>query len=487
MSETRAKVAPPAPVNRRHLPVVAIVGRPNAGKSTLFNRLVRAPRAVVDATPGVTRDRNEARARWAGREFLLVDTGGVDEEGGGADRLLAAVRAQTLRATEEADVVILLLDGRAGFAPRERALVQQLRRSAKPVFFAVNKLDTASLENDAAEFFRLGVERLYAISAAHGRGVDDLMGDVIAALPEQTQVEPAQEEAAAVALAIVGRPNVGKSSLLNRLVGEERAIVSPIPGTTRDPLDSEAIFNGRRYLLIDTAGIRRRPKVHEGIERASVARALRALDRAELAVLVLDGSDELAEQDARIAGYAWERGRALLVVVNKWDAVAAGERDQKKFREMLAWRYPTLAEVPIVFVSALSGTGVDRIVPALEELTAAHRVELQTSPLNKVLGDAVRAQEPPSVQGKRPAFYYATQTGSAPPTIAIFTSAPRLVGAGYERYLRNQFCAAFGLRGTPLRIRLRLRPRDEQRPRPARRDATKPRRRRPTRRPRAKA
>jgi len=477
MSDPRAdKVTRPAPVDRRHLPVVAIVGRPNAGKSTLFNRLVRAPRAVVDATPGVTRDRNEARARWAGREFLLVDTGGVDEEGGDADRLLAAVRAQTLRATEEADAVILLMDGRAGFAPRERALVQQLRRSAKPVFFAVNKLDTARMEDDAAEFFRLGVERLYAISAAHGRGVDDLMEDVIAALPEQTEVEPVHAETAPVALAIVGRPNVGKSSLLNRLVGEERAIVSPIPGTTRDPLDSEAIFNRRRYVLIDTAGIRRRPKVHEGIERASVARALRALDRAELAVLVLDASEELAEQDARIAGYAWERGRALLVVVNKWDAVAAGEGDEKKFRETLAWRYPTLAEVPVVFVSALTGSGIKRIVPALEELTAAHRVELQTSRLNRVLEDAVRAQEPPSVQGKRPAFYYATQTGSAPPTITIFTSAPRLVGAGYQRYLRNQFCAGFGMRGTPLQIRLRQRPRDERRTRPGRSQVKKPRR-----------
>ena len=445
---------------------------------------------MVDATPGVTRDRNQARARWQGREFLLVDTGGVEEEGGDADTLLAAVRSQTVRATEEADAIIVLLDGRAGFTPRERALVDLLRRAAKPVFFAVNKLDTPTLDDDAVDFFRLGVDRVYAISAAHGRGVDDLMEDVLAALPAAAETEPgaaagettaestkpAAKSTAEVALAIVGRPNVGKSSLLNRLVGAERAIVSPIPGTTRDPLDSEVILGGRRYVLIDTAGIRRRPKVFEGIERASVARALRALDRAELALLVLDAGSDLAEQDARIATYAWDRGRGLLLVVNKWDAVPAAERDQKKFRETLAWRYPTLAEVAIVFVSALTGAGVGRIVPALERLTAAHRAELQTATLNKVLVDAVRGQAPPSVQGKRPAFYYATQTGTAPPTIAIFSSAPRLVGEGYERYLRNQFCAAFGLHGTPLRIQLRLRPRDQNRARPARPGTAKTRR-----------
>ncbi len=447
-------------------PLVAIVGRPNAGKSTLFNRLIHAPRAVVDATPGVTRDRNEAMAHWGGRPFRLVDTGGVEHESHDGDALLAAVRAQSDRASAEADAIIVLLDGRAGFTPLDRALVQRLRQSPKLVFFAVNKLDTVSLDDDAVDFFRLGVERVYPISSAHGRGVSELMDDVFAALPE-AESEAARPHDKPTALAIVGRPNVGKSSLLNRLVGDERAIVSPIPGTTRDAVDSAVTFNTRPYVLIDTAGIRRRPKVHEGIERASAARALRALDRAEIALVVLDGTAELAEQDARIAGYAWERGRALVLVVNKWDAVPRGERDEKKYRETLAWRYPSLADAPIVFVSALTGLGISRIVPAIEALAAGHQAQMQTARVNQVLKEAIAAQAPPSVQGKRPVFYYATQTGSAPPAITIFTGTAESVPSVYERYLRNQFCAAFQLHGTPLQLHFRSRPRDADRPRPA--------------------
>lgn len=448
------------------LPVVAIIGRPNAGKSTLFNRLVGGQRAVVDAQPGITRDRNEALAQWHDRAFLVVDTGGVDEQPADADVLASAVRAQATRATATADAVIVLLDGRGGFSPLDRAMVQRVRQLAAPVFFAVNKLDTPSLDDEASDFFRLGVDRIYSISAAHGRGVDDLMSDVVAALPAEAPVLP-NEDAAPTSLAIVGRPNVGKSSLLNRLVGDERAIVSPMPGTTRDAVDSVATLNGRQYLLIDTAGIRRRPKVHESVERAAAARALRALDRAELALVVMDGSEELSEQDARIAGYAWERGRAVLLIVNKWDAVSQSPRKRDRFRETLAWRYPTLAGVPVVFVSALTGSGMQDIVAAVEKLAVAHRTRLQTARINQVLKNAVDAQAPPSLRGKRPTFYYATQTGSAPPALTVFTSAPQLVHAAYQRYLFNQFVDAFALHGTPLRLQLRSRPRQEDRPRPA--------------------
>ncbi|MBI4518486.1 MAG: ribosome biogenesis GTPase Der [Deltaproteobacteria bacterium] len=452
------KLKEPAPVlATAALPVVAIVGRPNAGKSTLFNRLVRSQRALVDERPGVTRDRNEAVAQWGGRCFRLVDTGGVEADERPADELLAAVRTHTLRASTEADAIILLVDGRAGASALEAGLWRRLRSGHAPVFFAANKLDTAGLADQAADFFRLGVERVYPMSAAHGRGVDELMAEVVAALPGDSATPAVAAVDEPIALAIVGRPNVGKSSLLNRLLGEERAIVSPIPGTTRDAIDSLATFNARNYLLIDTAGIRRRPKVHEGLERASVARALRALDRAEIALLVIDGSEPLAEQDARIAGYAWERGRALLFVVNKWDARPKGEREERRFQEALAWKYPTLAEVPMVFVSALSGRGVDRVVPAVEALAAAHRAQLPTPRVNQVLQAATQAQAPPSVQGKRPVFYYATQTGSAPPVLTIFTSAPRLVQPVYERFLRNQFAAAFELHGTPLQLRFRPR------------------------------
>jgi len=460
------------PASASPLPIVAIVGRPNAGKSTLFNRLIGGQRAVVDATPGVTRDRNEAPATWEGRSFVVVDTGGVDEEGHGGDALTAAVRAQSLRAATGAAAIIVLFDGRAGYSTLDRALVQRVRQFTVPIFFVVNKLDSPRLDDDAVDFFSLGAERVYPISAAHGRGVAELMDDVMAALPLEI-VAGAESEEEPIALAIVGRPNVGKSSLLNRLLGEERAIVSPIPGTTRDAVDSLATFKGRTYQLIDTAGIRRRPKVYEAIERASAARALRALDRAEIALIVLDGTVELAEQDARIAGYAWERGRALLLVVNKWDAIPKRQRDEGKFHETLAWRYPTLADVPLVFVSALTGLGIDRIIPAVEKITAAHRAQLPTPRVNQVLKDAVAAQAPPSIHGKRPVFYYATQTGHAPPALTIFMSDPQLLHPAFERYLHNQFSAAFELMGTPLRLRFRSRPRDDQRARPARAPARK--------------
>jgi GTP-binding protein len=443
-------------------PVVAIVGRPNAGKSTLFNRLVRAPRAVVDPAPGVTRDRNEAQTSWSGHPLRIVDTGGIEGDVPATEPLIAAVRAQSLRATRDADAIIALFDGRGGFTPLDRALVRELRRCGKPVFYAVNKLDVAGLDDEAADFFRLGVDRVYAISAAHGRGIDDLLSDVVAALPAETGGEQSAGAAAEIALAIVGRPNVGKSSLLNRLVGEERAIVSPLPGTTRDAVDSSVTLNGQRYLLIDTAGIRRRPRVQEGVERASVARALRALERAEVALVVIDGNVPMTEQDARITGYAWERGRGLLLVVNKWDLVPKAERSEQRFRETLAWRFPSLASVPVVFVSAHTGAGVERIPPALERLTSVHRCQMQTARINQVIEQAVRAQAPASVQGKRPVFYYATQTGNAPPIVTVFTSNPALVQPAYERYLCNQLCDAFELRGTPLQVRFRARPRQDR-------------------------
>jgi GTPase len=441
------------------LPVLAIVGRPNAGKSTLFNRLVGGQRAVVDAAPGVTRDRNVAATVYRDRHLIVVDTGGLDEDMRDPVGLLAAVSRQTLKASQEADAIVVLLDGRAGFTELDRMLVARLRKLAKPVFLAVNKLDTPGLDGEAVDFFRLGMERIYPISAAHGRGVEDLMADVIAVLPTAAETLPVCPPIATpIALAIVGRPNVGKSSLLNRLVGEERAIVSAMPGTTRDAVDSTAIFDGRPYVLIDTAGIRRRFKVHEALERASVARALRALDRAEVALLILDATRDVADQDARIANHAWERGRALLLVVNKWDVRSRAERDAARFRRTIAQRYPTLAQVPVVFVSALTGKGVGEIVPAVERVTAAHRAQLQTSRVNQVLADAVAGQAPASVHGRRPVFYYATQTGAAPPVVTIFSSAPALVQPAYERYLRNQFAAAFELWGTPLRVRFRARP-----------------------------
>jgi GTP-binding protein len=520
------------------LAVVAIVGPPNAGKSTLFNRLVRAPRAIVDSRPGVTRDRNIATARWGERSFLLVDTGGFEEKE--SSSLAACVRAQSLLAAEEADAVIALFDGRAGMSPLDRDLVRRLRVLGKAVVYAINKLDTPAHDDEAAEFFGLGLSHVFPISAAHGRGIAELMERLLQQIPTEPagpsvhsgvlvpntaapredfgapadltlarafsqrgrgQVEgvsaqateparrgrapspppsPARKRrvgegeisdsavglrasarAEGIRLAIVGRPNVGKSSLLNRLVGFERAIVDAKPGTTRDTLDMPFRRGDQEYVLVDTAGIRRRPRVHEQVERASVVRALRALERAEVAVLVIDATEGMTDQDARIAGYAWERGRALLFAVNKWDAVLRAERNRARFLATLRDQYPTLSEVPVVFLSALTGAGVDDLFPALQNLVRAHRRDMRTVRLNEVLGEATRAQAPPSVRGKRPRFFYATQTGTAPPAITIFTSHPELVQPAYERFLANAFRQAFGLYGTPLRLHCRESPKSK--------------------------
>jgi len=438
----------------RHLPTVAIVGRPNVGKSTLFNRLARSQRAIVDSQPGVTRDRNIATVRWEDHEFLLIDTGGFEDAD--SSTLAASVRAQSALAAAEADAVIAVFDGREGLNPVDRELVQRLRTLQKPVFYAVNKLDTPKHDDAAAEFFALGLDEVFPISVAHGRGVSELLERLVAQLPTPPPAEAVADRA--VTLALVGRPNVGKSSLLNRIVGYDRAIVDATPGTTRDPVDTPFQHGEQAYVLVDTAGVRRRPRVHEQIERASAVRALRALDRAEVALLVIDATEGMTDQDARIAGYAWERGRALLLVINKWDAVPRERRNRIPFRTRIQEQYPTLADVPVVFISALTGQGIQTIFPALERLVTAHRTQMRTVELNNLLGAATHAQTPASVHGKRPRFFYATQTGSAPPVITIFTSAPALVQTAYERYLSNEFRRAFSLYGTPLRLRFRPRP-----------------------------
>jgi len=436
------------------LPVVAIVGRPNTGKSTLFNRLTRSHRAVVASTPGVTRDRNVAPVTWTGRRFLAVDTGGFDEQE--AEEISEAVRAQSLVAAEEADAVVVVVDGRAGLNPLDAGLVERLRRLHKPLFLAVNKIDTPRQEDLTAEFHALGLDVVCPISAEHGLNVAALFARVAESLPAPEQEASAEEETA-TAVAIVGRPNVGKSSLLNRLVGYERAIVAATPGTTRDAVDTRVVRGGRAYLLVDTAGVRRRPKVHEIIERASVVRALRALEQAQVGLLVVDGTENVTEQDARISSYAWERGRALVLLVNKCDAVAPRQRDWRRYGEAVDECFPSFAMVPKLFISARTGTGVERIWDEIDRVAANHRQHLQTAKLNQVLVRAAEQQAPPMVRGKRPRFFYATQTATGPPTITIFTTVPEHIHASYVRYLENQFRAAFALEGTPLRLRFRAR------------------------------
>lgn len=437
------------------LPVVALVGRPNTGKSTLFNRLTRSRRALVAPMPGVTRDRNVGIADLDGRRVLVVDTGGFEADE--HEAMNKAVRAQSLIAAQEADVVILVLDGRSGLNPLDEALAEQLRRLPQPLFAAVNKMDTPKQDALQSEFFSLGIARVYPISAEHGVNVGELVEAVLACLPPPEAARQAGEPPTAVA--IIGRPNVGKSSLLNRLLGYERAIVTDVPGTTRDAIDTAITHEGRPYLLIDTAGVRRRGRVTAHVERASVVRALRALERAEIGLLVVDAVEGMTEQDARIAGYAWERGRALLLVVNKWDAVDGDRRTRATVVEGIDRRYPSFQVVPKLFISALTGAGVGRIWRALDGVAASYRAHLPTPRLNQVIERSVAAQAPPAVRGKRPRFFYATQTATAPPTITIFAGGHDLVVTSYERYLVNQLRGAFQLEGTPLRLRFRARER----------------------------
>ena len=436
------------------LPVIAIVGRPNAGKSTLFNRLVRGRNAIVDSTPGVTRDRNIGVFTWGDRSLLLIDTGGFEDRD--ASSLAASVRAQADLAAESADGIILVVDGRAGVNPEDRTLLNRLRRLRKPLVCAVNKLDTPQHDTETSEFYALGLDELFPVSTAHGRGVEELMDRVVQSLPDAGAGAAAATEA--IRLAIIGRPNVGKSSLVNRIVGYERSIVDSTPGTTRDALDTPFRRGDRDYVLVDTAGIRRRPRVQENIERVSVVRALHALERADVAILVIDAVDGVADQDARIAGYALERRRALMYVLNKWDAVPQERRQESKLIAAVCDQYPSFADLPGVALSAQTGERLNRLFPTLNRVIRAHRMQLQTADLNRVLQEATKAHTPPATRGKQPHFFYAAQTGTAPPEITIFTNSKLAIPSVYERYLRNVFRDRFELLGTPLQLRFRQRP-----------------------------
>ncbi|MET0153043.1 MAG: ribosome biogenesis GTPase Der [Candidatus Binatia bacterium] len=442
-------------------PAVAIVGRPNVGKSALFNRVLGGRRALVDDEPGVTRDRLIADAHWAGREFVLTDTGGFEI---GSDHELAGrVREQSLRAVEGADLVLFVVDGRAGLSPPDQVVARVLAESGKPVICVVNKIDGPGQRDLVYEYYRLGLGEPQAVSAEHGRGIDELLDRVVSSLRggSTTAREPT------LRLALVGRPNVGKSSILNRLLGEERALVDSAAGTTRDPVDTLWTVGGETVLLVDTAGIRRKSRIERSLEKATVASALRSLERADVGLLVVDASEGVTEQDARIARLAWDRGRGVVLVVNKWDAVAGAARGPRAFLTEARRVYPHLEHVPGVVVSALRGSGLEEILPAARRAAAAHRFRPPTRRLNEALEEALSAVEPPRQRGKRVRVYYATTLGSTPPTIALFVNDPELMTTGYLRYLENRLRAALPLEGTPLRFVLRARPRAATGRRPA--------------------
>jgi GTP-binding protein len=453
-------------------PIIALVGRPNVGKSTLFNRIVGRRLAVVHDQPGTTRDRLYASAEWGGVSFMVVDTGGIEilpdtvavGRRPGPERVLAQdsapfiplMRAQAEQAIEEADAIIFLTDATSGLTAGDDEVADILRRAQCPVFLAVNKADNHRLRQDALEFYALGLEALYPVSALHGTGVADLLDDVVEALPS---LEPEIREDTSVKIAIVGRPNVGKSSLLNKLLGEDRSIVSPIAGTTRDAIDTYLEWEGAPVTLIDTAGIRRRGKVERGVEHYSVLRALRAIQRADVALLLIDGVDGVTAQDAHVASFILEEWASVVVVVNKWDAV---EKDTHTMVEYTKWVRDTLRfldYVPVLFISALTGQRVHKVVPMALAVQKARFLRVSTGELNRLVQDALARHAPPSERGKRLKIYYVSQPGVDPPTFVFHVNDPGLVHFGYERYLENRLRDAYEFPGTPLRLLFRRRER----------------------------
>lgn len=442
-------------------PVVAIVGRPNVGKSTLFNRLLGHRRAMVDDVPGVTRDRNYATITRYDKPFILIDTGGFEPVT--SDRMLQQMRDQSRMAIEEADVILFMMDARSGLTPADSEVAGMLRRIAKPVHFVINKVDGDKQENESAEFFTLGVERLHTISAEHNRGVSELVDALLASFPD----DPAEEnEPELTRIAVVGRPNVGKSSLVNRLLGYERVVANPTPGTTRDSIDTVFRCNKKDYLLIDTAGIRRKGKTTAKLEKFSVVDSLRSIERSDVVLMVVDAVEGVTEQDERIAGYIHEAGKACIFVINKWDALTKDNATFGDYTEKIRYGFKYLAYAPIVFVSALTGQRTGKIMTAVDEVMAQYCLRVSTAELNRVFSEATEMHHAPLAHGRRVKFYFATQVAIRPPSFVIFTNQPASIHFSYERYLINRFRDAFGFSGVPLRLMFRGRDKKNQQSQP---------------------
>ncbi|HIJ81980.1 MAG TPA: ribosome biogenesis GTPase Der [Desulfuromonadales bacterium] len=431
-------------------PIVAIVGRPNVGKSTFFNRLLGHRRAMVADTPGVTRDRNYATITRFEKPFILIDTGGFEPVT--EDRLLQQMREQSRLAIEEADVIIFMMDARSGLTPADTEVAGMLRRVGKPVFYVVNKVDGDKLENESAEFYSLGIDTLHTISAEHNRGVNDLVGELLEVLPDAA-VE--NDDSDITRIAVVGRPNVGKSSLVNRLLGFERVVANPTAGTTRDSVDTPFICNRKRYILIDTAGIRRKGKTTEKLEKYSVVDALRSIERADVVLMVIDAVEGVTEQDERIAGYIHEAGKGCVFIINKWDALAKDNATLGIYIDKVRTGFKYLAYAPIVCVSAQTGQRTGKIVATVDAVMEQFCRRVSTSDLVRVFQEAVEAHHAPLSHGKRVKFYFATQVATRPPAFVVFTNQPDNIHFSYERYLINKFREAFGFDGVPLRIMFR--------------------------------
>lgn len=438
-------------------PIVAIVGRPNVGKSTLFNVIAGDSIAIVKDTPGVTRDRIYADCSWLNYNFTLIDTGGIEPDS--SDVILSQMRDQAQIAIDTADVIIFLVDVRQGLTDADGKVADMLRRSQKPVVLCVNKVDSfKKMEADVYEFYNLGIGDPIPVSASNHQGV----GDLLEAVSDNFKKDGSEsDDDDRPRIAIVGRPNVGKSSIVNRLVGEKRVIVSDIAGTTRDAIDTPLKRNGREYILIDTAGLRRKSKIHEDLERYSIIRTVTAVERADVVVMVIDAAEGVAEQDAKIAGIAHERGKGVIIAVNKWDAV---EKDDKTIYKMTEKIKQTLAYMPyaeFVFISAKTGQRLDKLFELIDMIIENQSMRIATGVLNEILAEAVAMQQPPSDKGRRLKIFYMTQISVKPPTFVVFVNDKKLMHYSYTRYIENQIRNAFGFRGTPLRFIIRERKEDK--------------------------
>ncbi|MBS4217296.1 ribosome biogenesis GTPase Der [Bacillus sp. FJAT-49711] len=432
-------------------PTVAIVGRPNVGKSTIFNRIVGERISIVEDTPGVTRDRIYGTGDWLSHEFHIIDTGGIEI---GDAPFLEEIRLQAEIAIAEADVIIFIVNSREGVTSADEEVAKILFRSKKPVVLAVNKVDNPEMRADIYDFYSLGFNEPFPISGSHGLGLGDLLDEVVKNFPE-TNDEMLEEDV--IKFSLIGRPNVGKSSIVNAMLGEDRVIVSNIAGTTRDAIDSSYEFEDQKFTIIDTAGMRKKGKVYENTEKYSVLRALKAIDRSDVVLVVLNGEEGILEQDKKIAGYAHEAGRAVIIVVNKWDAVEKDEKTMNEFEEKIRAHFLFLDYAPIVFVSAKTRKRLTNLFPAIKMASENHSMRVQSSVLNDVIADAIAMNPTPSDKGRKLKILYVTQVGIKPPTFVVFVNDPEIMHFSYERFLQNRIREAFGFEGTPIKILTRQR------------------------------
>lgn len=427
-------------------PVIAIVGRPNVGKSTIFNRIAGERLAIVEDVPGVTRDRVYHPGEWLGQEFNIIDTGGIVLSN---EPISVQIRQQAEIGIEEADVLIFMVDGKEGLTAADEEVAGLLYRSNKPVVLAINKIDNPKRKEQVFDFYSLGLGEPFPISGTHGLGVGDLLDEVVKHFPDE---EAEEYDESVIRFSLIGRPNVGKSSLVNAILGKERVVVSDVPGTTRDAIDTEFTRDGQDYVIIDTAGMRRKGKVYENVEKYSVLRARRAIERSDVVLVVINGEEGIIEQDKKIAGYAYEAGRGIVIVVNKWDAVEKDEKTMRKFEKDIRAQFAFLDFAPIVFVSAKTKQRLNKLLPVIEQVAENHAMRIKTSVLNDCIMDAIAMNPIPTHKGRRVKISYATQVSVKPPTFVIFVNDAELLHFSYQRYLENQIRQTFGFQGTPIRI-----------------------------------